>query len=308
MRRSSLPVVALWIAACAGDPALPPNAADPGPKHIEAPTAPAPQGDPEPLALVVPRHTVALTSTVSGQLYALEVGLGDVVEPGQRLATLVNADLHHAVRLAEASARSSRARLKEARHRERFSRHKARQTESLGEYVSGDERAARRHDARRATAVADSALGELSVEQTTVERLRAQAEALVVRAPFAARVAAVHHDPGQHVPAGEPMLRLVSTEQVVRFAVEAEQLTAFTPGAIVEFSAESTVLPRLLASVHAVAPEVDAAGLVLVEATFIDTDLVAALRSGVHGHVQITSPASVITTTDQPPTTQVDQP
>ncbi len=288
MRHPLLLLVALGAAGCdqgsssaSVDPLPAPHAAITTTRTISE-SAP-----PRHLALVTPRRTVDVKSTGAGLLAELTVSLGAYVQADEPIAVLHNADLRFALELAEATVGSAGARWSEVRHSAEFARDKAKQAAELRDYISGDERHQRRHDAKRAHASAKSARSDLAVEHVRVERLAAQVAALTLRAPFAARVAAVYRSPGQHLLADETVVRLASTEQVIRFAVDAQHIHEFRPGDSVEFVGETdpAVVP---AKVTALAPEIDAAGMVIVEATIDQTSSEPTVRTGTRGYVHST--------------------
>ncbi|HET6584072.1 MAG TPA: HlyD family efflux transporter periplasmic adaptor subunit [Nannocystaceae bacterium] len=235
-------------------------------------------------ALVVPRFTIDVGTPVAGHVVEIAVGLGARVQTGDTIAVLDNADLRHALRLAEGHARAARGRLTDAGHTRELSRRKARQATLLGDFISADDRQERGYELRRASAQASSARGEAAAQTAEVDRLRAQLQALDVRAPFAAEVAAIHRDPGQSLRADEPVVRLVSLEQVVRFAVDADEVAAVPLGAAVEFVADDGQTAAA-GRVIALAPEVDAARMVIVEAAIASES--AVLRAGTHGYVRV---------------------
>jgi len=277
-------MLALILAAVACDP---PDsvAAD---LRSEA-VAPALRGGSAPLrprylALVTPRYSVEIKSTVPGQLSELVVGLGDRVEAGQPVALLDNVDLRYELELTEASLVSASARLSELRHAAEFAGQRAQKTAELQDYVSRDEREQRHYDLRRAKALARSARGTLAVEEVRVERLRAQIAALALEAPFAARVAAVYRAPGQQVLAHEPLVRLSSTEYVLRFAIDVGEIGELEIGGALEFVHEGDP-GALPARIIALAPEADAAGMIVVEATLVKTEPARIPPAGSQGYV-----------------------
>lgn len=281
----------LLLAACAcNEPRAPRSAATDGAHTLAAgarPPATAPARRPHAghLALVVPRYAVDVKTLVAGRIVALPVALGERVEAGEALAVLDNADLRHAVRLAEASGRASQARLADARHSRDFSRDRARQAELLRTHISADELAQRQHELRRAGAAQSTAQGDLGAQRVQLDRLHEQLDGLTLRAPFAAEVAAKYRDPGQSVLADEAVVRLVSTEQVVRFAVDGGEVADFPLGAAIEFD-DGTRRATVRGTVVAVAPEVDSANMVLVEASIAAEASTHHLRSGSQGHVR----------------------
>jgi multidrug efflux pump subunit AcrA (membrane-fusion protein) len=248
------------------------------------PVEPAPEGtgvvatqaavvDPEPpdryLAAVVPRRSIDVASGVAGELVELPVQLGERVAANAVVARLRNADLEHSVRVARAMADAADARATMQRRTREFATGQAKQVESLRDHVSQDERARALHEARLADASARTGVRELEVERRQTARLRAQNDGLTLRAPFDAEIAAIHRDPGQRVQADEPVLRLVSTELVARFAVPLERLECCSIGTTVMLAQVGGGVST--ARVTAIAPEVDAAGLVLIEAAVSTT-------------------------------------
>lgn len=221
------------------------------------------------LSLVVPRFEVELTANTPGHVAELPFGLGDRVAAGAPIAMLVDPDLDHAIRIARAEVEAGGARAAETRSTHEFAGEHADRIEALREHASADERKRTRYEARLAETRATSARRALDIDRARVERLRAQAGALVLRAPFEAELAARYVDPGQRVLADQPVVRLVSTQRVLRTAVPAESAAGYGVGAaIVHVDALSGIATT--ARVVAVAPEVDAAGLVLIEAWFDD--------------------------------------
>ena len=280
MRRLLLGLVVACVACDLGASEI----AEPAPAPEEAPGAAAPvveRATPRPVALVVPRHTVEVRASVAGTLAELPVALGDRVAAGDPLARLDNPQLHQAVRLAEAAVRSSGAKLAQAKSEVERSREEAEQSEALAEYVSANERRAAQHDVRRTNAAKKAASSDLYVEKVRVDQMRAQVDALTLVAPFDAEVAALNRDPGQSILAEEPVARLVSTERVVRFAVDAEDVAAYGLGTEVDLTPAGATEP-VVATVTAIAPEVDVAGMLVLEASLPDG---TALRTGTRGTV-----------------------
>ena len=292
MTRGSCLLLAVLATACPapeGELAARPE----GERRAVGASAPAaaPTPDAGRPALVAPRFTVDLESAGPGQLAELRVSLGDRVAQGEAVAVLDDSDLRYALRLAEARHDSAGARLSASRHDLDYASRRADQASALREYLSEDERDQLHHDLNKARAAKTSARRERGVERVEIERLRAQVEALTLRAPFAAEVAGLYRDPGQRVLAHEPLLRLTSTERVIRFAVDAPDAARFPLGAAIELYSAAIAPTR--AHVVSVAPEIDAAGMVLVEATFDDPAHGAALRPGLRGEVRpATTPTS----------------
>ena len=281
----------LLLVACAcNEPGGAPPATDrPRPLATEARTPATPSArrpHPGHIALVVPRYEVDVKTLVAGRIVELPVALGEHVEAGEALAVLENVDLRHALRMAEASRGASQARLADARHSRDFSRDRARQAELLSTHISADELAQRQHELRRTGAVQSAVQGDLGAQRAQLDRLREQLDALTLCAPFAAEVAAKYRDPGQSVLADEAIVRLVSTEQLVRFAVDDGDVADFPVGAAIEF-ADDVRRATVPGTVVAVAPEVDSANMVLIEAAIAAETSMQHLRSGSQGRVRV---------------------
>lgn len=266
--------------------------AAPAPDQQEAPAAApavAARATPRPVALVVPRFTVDVRAAVAGTLAELPVALGDRVAAGDLVARLDNPELHHAVRLAQAAVRSSGARLAQAKSEVERSREQAARSEAIADYVSADELRSRTHEVGRSSAAKRAASSDLQVERVRVDQMLARVEMLDLIAPFDAEVAALYRDPGQSVLGDEPVLRLVSVERVVRFAVDAGQADAFAVGTEVELLPDAGS-DAVSARVAAVSPEVDVAGMVVVEAALAGNGPAGALRTGTRGTVRAAVP------------------
>ena len=180
------------------------------------------------------------------------------------MALLDDPDLRLAAEAAASNVRVARAELAGARHTRRYSREQLRQSEDLGGYVAANERSRHRHEHDRAAVLTKVAVGEVDSSRLEAERLDTRLDALTLRAPFAAEVAAVYQSPGQLVAPGAAIVRLVSTDRIVRFAVDADRSPDFAIGTTIELSSKGrTTWPG---TVTAVAPEIDSAQMVLVEA------------------------------------------
>lgn len=287
MRRRAILTVGLLVRC--GPPAAPQGADTIVVQGHDSPSSP-PTGtktgaEDSRLGLVTARFTIDLRSTSAGELVELRAGIGDHVERGDVVAVLVDADLEHSIRSTDASAATAAARLDDANLVREFARDRARRIGALAPYVSGDEQLEARHAEARALAAARTARRDLGEDRAVQDRLRARKDALVLRAPFAAEVAASHLDPGQRVLADQPIVRLVSRERIVRFAIDHEVLDRFSVGTAVTFvSAVDGATSSL--RIIAIAPEIDAAGMVLVEAGFVDPAAEMGLRSGTRGLVR----------------------
>lgn len=236
------------------------------------------------VGVVVARHRVDITSRLGGAVATLPVAVGGDVEPGDVVATLEEPEVRLGLEAAKASARSARSAVRRAKVDRRQARRESEQAERLGDIATDDEREQAEHAVARASADEAGARGELASHRVEIERRREQLDALTLRAKFEGKVAVHFHALGEHVAAGSPLVRLVSDEALIRVAVPAADATSIAKGTRLEFRPERSDSPLSLEVAH-VAPEVDAASYVLVEAKFVDTDRTRQPRAGTRGHV-----------------------
>lgn len=285
----------LWVASCCAwvagcdlglelepDPDRVAEASAPG-EAGEAGGTGAPTIDPW-VGVVVARHRVDITSRVGGAVATLPVPVGGRVAPGDVVVTLEDPEVRLGLRAAEASARTARSVFAKAQVDGRHARRQHGQAEQLGDVASDDERVQAEHAVARASADEAGARGELALHRVEIERRREQLDALTLSAEFEGRVALHFHAIGEHVPAGTPLVRLVSDDALVRVALPAADAAAVGPGTRLLFRPEGSKAPLTLEVAH-VAPEVDAASYVLVEATFVETAPASVPRSGTRGRV-----------------------
>jgi hypothetical protein len=94
----------------------------------------------------------------------------------------------------------------------------------------------------------------------------------------------VHYEsPGQILGPEARIIRLISDETILRFAVPHADAAAFEVGAALQFTPDGGGRP-LTATVKGIAPEVDAASMVLIEAGL---DAPESARAGISGRVRL---------------------
>lgn len=236
------------------------------------------------VGVVVARHRVDITSRVGGSVATLPVPVGGRVEPGDVVATLEDPEIRLGLEAAEASARSARSAVSRAKVNRRHARRQSGQAEQLGDIATEDEREQAEYAVARASADEAGARGELAFHRVEVERRREQLDALTLSAKFEGKVAVHFHALGEHVVPGAPLVRLVSDETLIRVAVPSADAATIAEGTRLEFRPEGSDYTLSLEVAH-VAPEVDAASYVLVEARFVDADRTRRPRAGTRGHV-----------------------
>jgi RND family efflux transporter MFP subunit len=214
--------------------------ADPAPQAPERaavtpPLEPQPKPTPAPkkfLGVILAGESAELSSRVEARLVAIFVRPGDHVERGSVVAELDVRSLQHELAVAQAALREAQQRF------------------------------ARRANLPRG-AVSREELVEaktLIVEKTArVNQLRESIADARITASFDGVVAMRYFEPGSIVPAGRPIIRIISNEATrVRFAVPEQQAAQVTVGMRmrVEIATLGGALPAV---VENVAPEVETA-------------------------------------------------
>jgi RND family efflux transporter MFP subunit len=219
---------------------------------------------------VVAHHTVDLSAKYGGLLERVHVRLGDTVVSKQKIATLDDASVKHelsraraALAAARASSRKAAIQAKDAKNRYRR-RVKAAGTFSK-EVLSTARSQAELARVRRAEAMAGVAQGA-----ATISNLNEKLQSAIIRAPFSGKVAAIYQKPGTNVGAGQPIVRIITANDMwVRFAVPREDLARVkVHGAVT--ARVKVVGASLEGVIKHVSPEIDPASqMIFVEAQLV---------------------------------------
>jgi RND family efflux transporter MFP subunit len=269
LRLPSLILAGLSL-ACRGDrPAAEQAAARPPllPAPRVAQAAPAAPADKGWIGVVVAAESVEVAAESPGRLLAIEVGIGDEVRAGQRLAVLDTRALaqememaRSALTAAEAEARRATDEAAEAEARQ------ARRGQSP-ELFSAEDLAEVALRAKTARATLDVARARVAEHQARLRQLEANAAKSEVRAPFAGRVAERFVDAGALVGPGTAVVRLISAGEVlIRAAVPPQEAKTLAVGDAV-VARVRTLGTRAEGTIARIAPELDAASqMVFIEA------------------------------------------
>lgn len=260
----------LWLAGCDG--AAPLAAAEPPPAVAAAEAAPAAssarRGDAGWVGVLLPRRSVDVAVDSTGEVTAVTAQVGDRVRRGDPLARIDTEPVRQALAVAEASlaaqrAEASRARVELAEARARLARR-----EALPDSFSREDLGAAELEQETAAAALEAALARVTEQEGRVASLMREVNRTDVRAPFDGTVALRLVDTGDLVRPGLPIVRLISSDELLlRFAVPPDAARGLAPGLGVIATLEPSGV-QLEATVRDVAPEVDAAALmVFVEAT-----------------------------------------
>jgi HlyD family secretion protein len=201
----------------------------------------------------------------------LTVKLGEVVAAGEVVARLDDRELRQQLELARSQQRTAEAQIVQAQVDARGAEVVSRRehaAEILG--VSSQAEAA---TARQTLAKATAALGYMRAsaeERTTrIAQLRAHLQDMTLVAPIAGRVAMIYVHDGARVEEGHPVLRVISSGVLVKFAIPAEQAGTVQPGDAMDVRIDHRA--PIPATVAHVAPELDGvAQLILADAELVD--------------------------------------
>jgi RND family efflux transporter MFP subunit len=213
------------------------------------------------VGVLLPEQATDIAAPQAGLVKVVHVALGQLVEPGQLLVSLSVEQATLELTRATAEREAARAALARARIEQEHAVEEELRSQQLARegLLTQEQLAAarfKRGSSRAQSAEAEARLQERAARAQQLAVVRDQAS---VTARFRGRVAVRYTTPGAHVPAGAPLLRLISADAVLaRFAVP-EDVTKLRPGSLVALLPSEQPETRLLARVLRVSPEIDAA-------------------------------------------------
>lgn len=208
------------------------------------------------VGVVVATRTLDLGPKVEGRLQELKVRLGERVAANQVVAALETEPLEFEWASRQASLKAAEAEVNRTtilllQAQQRLEREKRIKDYSAAEAVETAE-----HAVALAAADQELAKARAAEAQTRLAQAATQLENAKVRAPFAGVVSEIYLYPGTQLARNSPILRLVSEEFRLRFAVPISHAGLLRPGAPVSARLESLGLV-LTGFVENVSPEVD---------------------------------------------------
>lgn len=208
------------------------------------------------VGVVVATQALDLTAQAEGRMTRLEVRLGDHVASGQVVAVVELEPLQLEVNARQANFQAAEAEFQRMQVLQKQAQQRLDREKRIREHTSTE---------AFETAQTDLALATANVELASARRAEAQARLAQaqlslanarVRAPFAGHVTECYQPVGSMIGRGTPLIRLVSDELRLRFAVPENQTASVRPGSTVQ-----VLLPvlgvKLEAKVERMAPEVD---------------------------------------------------
>lgn len=239
------------------------------------------------LGVVVTREAVDVAAETSGRIESVAVRVGDGVSRGDVLARLDTRELQQDLGMARSSLTAARAEVTRVRSQVQEAETRYRRRSDLPDIFSKEELEAAKMEMETAAATLEAAEARVAEQQTQVEQLHSRLERAEIRAPFEGTVSLRYLDPGATVLAGSPVVRLLSTEELlVRFAVPPESVESLGLGDTVEVAIEDAEV-RSPATVLHISPEIDGPSrMVFVEARLdVPEDVLGRVRPGLVARV-----------------------
>jgi multidrug efflux pump subunit AcrA (membrane-fusion protein) len=268
-----------WVAE-RGPIDVAPLVVEPTTVHAAA-SAPASEGV---LAVVVPRHEVDLSVAGFARVRRVAVEVGQHVDAGAPIVELDVREHQGDLASAQASARASRAELERLRIESQRSAAERTRAEGLRDFVAQEELERLRHDEGSARAGQRRAAADAQVRSAEIAEIARRIEDGVLKSPFAGLVVQRFADEGAVVGAGEPIVRLISSDAMVRFAVREDQPIAVGMPIVIVFGDV-----RVPSTITAIVPEIDPAARIVVAEADLSTDVARThgLRVGARARVEL---------------------
>jgi len=210
------------------------------------------------VGVVVASQALDLTAQAEGRITRLDVRLGDHVTSGQVLAVLEQEPLQLEVNARQANLKAAQAELNRFQVLQQQAQQRLQREERIREHTSTEDYETAQTELALATANVELASARCAEAQARLELAQRSLENARVRAPFTGRVTERYQSLGSMVGRTTPVLRLVSDEVRLRFAMPESQGTQVQPGTVVQVLLPALGL-KLEGKVESVAPEVDAA-------------------------------------------------
>ena len=239
------------VAAEVALPALPPSAA--GSREALAGDARAAW-----LGVIVAGQDADLGAELAGQVAKVFVEPGARVRRGEPLLQLSALSVLGVANMARAQYAQDRSAERAAELALESARDKAERMQRASAAYSDSDVLLAQSDVRRAEAELAKLRAKSAFEQAALNRELARAETQILRAPFDGVLASRPVDPGDFVPGGTALARVVDDARFVRFALPADRLARLAVGTELAVTAGEGSMP-LAATIVALEPELDAA-------------------------------------------------
>lgn len=195
----------------------------------------------------------------TGRLVAVHVRVGDTVEKGQVVAELDPVDAKAQIAQARAQAKAAAAEERRVRVERDQALAEVQRLEPLArdKLIAEIEIEKQRARAKALDAAVEAAVAGGAEAKARVTLLERRVVESHVRAPFAGRIADRYVHPGEIVPAGTPLVRLVQVSPLrVRFEVPEQDVPKIVPGTTVHVVTKARTDEGVVAKVTGIGSEV----------------------------------------------------
>jgi len=224
------------------------------------------------IAVLTPRRSHDVVVPYTSASATLLVKLGDAVTRGQQLARLDDRQLRQELEAARAQARTAQAAIVQAEVDKRgaevvLKRENLAESQGVGSVADV---AAATQAVAKASATISFAHATADERATRIAQLQAHLGEMTLAAPIDGSVALIYPQDGARVEEGRPVIRIISGDVFVKFAVPADRLDTIKLGDTVDVRIDRR--PNLVtAKVSHISPELDAvAQMIIADADLID--------------------------------------
>ena len=210
------------------------------------------------LGVVIAGQDADLGAELAGQIARVFVEPGARIRRGEPILQLHALSVLGTASMARAQYAQDRSAERAAELATEIARDKAERMQNASAAYSAGDVLAAQTELRRSHAELEKLRAKSAFERAALERELARAETQILRAPFDGVLANRPVDPGDFVPGGSPLARVVDDARFVRFALPADAHVRLTLGTELSITLPDQSQP-MAATLVAVEPELDAA-------------------------------------------------
>jgi RND family efflux transporter MFP subunit len=218
------------------------------------------------VGVVVAGSTAELAASSDGRVQAVYVRTGARVKAGDRLMQFDTSDSANSIGMASAQLNQRNSELSRAEARAQAASNQLKRLKAGETWLSKQELDVAMAEARIADAELESARASLGASRLALNQQRLRATRQTLTAPFAGTVVSVNADMGGSVSAGQIVMRILSEDRQVRFAIPPNDVPAANQKQVtVQLTGTDSTIET---EVSAVRPDLDpSAQLVFATAT-----------------------------------------
>ncbi len=269
-------LIAVVLVACSTEPGRERSGDEPILEPVASPSTRSPRhpgASGGHVGVLMPRSSAEVVAPFTSTVAELDVKLGERVDRGQRLGRLDDRPLREELAIARASIRAAQADAAQAEIEHRAaSSVLERERRAYQDGVTSMARVnADEFTERKAAMAVTRSAAAVEEQRARIAQLNAKLADATLVSPLAGKVALGYVQVGERVQAGEPIIRVISSDELyVRFAISADQAGTLAPGSLVDIVLEPQGA-RVHAIVRHVAPELDPiAQMILADADLVE--------------------------------------